>query len=295
MASGHEVEVTISSAKDLKNVNWRHGPNKPYAVVWVDPSRKLSTKVDKEGDTCPLWDETLVVPLPGPVVDEDTLCIDIVHAGDEEDTKKLIGSARLKLIEVLEEAGFGEPLRRSLTLKRPSGRPHGKVDVKVTIREPRYQPPAAYYAPPYGVPQPPPHAAPGSREYGYSYGAGSRDYGYSYGQQGPPPPGGYPYYPTAPPPSGYPYQSYNMPPPTASSYSYGQAPYSDQGAGYYGGEEKKKSSKFGGMGTGLAVGAVAGALGGLALAEGFDALEDKIEDDVAEKVEDDLGYDGDDF
>ncbi|TXG71038.1 hypothetical protein EZV62_005973 [Acer yangbiense] len=287
MASHQEVELVISAAKDLKNVNWRHGPIRPYAVVWVDPSRKQSTKADKEGDTCPHWDEKLVVAIPGPVVDEDsTLCIDIVHAGDEEDTKKLIGSARLKLIEVLEEAGLNEPLKRSLTLKRPSGRPHGKLDVKVTIREPQYHhpPPGAYYAPPYGVPQPPPPAAV------------SRDY---YTQQ-PPPPSGYPYYPNAPPPSGYPYNPYNAtappPPVTASSYSYGQGQYGNQGSGYYGGDqEKKKSSKFGGMGTGLAVGAVAGALGGLALAEGFDALEDKIADDAADKVEDDIGYDDDDF
>lgn len=39
------------------------------------------------------------------------------------------------------------------------------------------------------------------------------------------------------------------------------------------------------------MGAVAGALGGLALAEGVDAVEDHIVDEVAEKVEDDLGYD----
>ena len=40
--------------------------------------------------------------------------------------------------------------------------------------------------------------------------------------------------------------------------------------------EEKTKSKFGGMGTGLAVGAVAGVLGGLAIAEGVDYVEDKI-------------------
>jgi hypothetical protein len=58
--------------------------------------------------------------------------------------------------------------------------------------------------------------------------------------------------------------------------------------------EEKKKSKFGGMGTGLAVGAGAGVLGGVALVEGAEYLEDKIADDAAEKVEDDLGYDDDD-
>lgn len=276
MASLYEVEVTITSAKDLKNVNWRHGPNRPYAVLWVDSNKKCSTKVDDEGDTCPVWDETLAIPLSGPVDDDTTLFIDIVHAGDEEGTKKLIGSAKLKLKDVINDVGLGERASLTLKLKRPSGRPHGKVDVKVAVRESRHAPPGAYYAPPYGVPPPGSRDYPGPPPYGYPYGQPPRD----------------PYYATAPP-SGYPYGAYNAPP------AYGQPSYGAYGAapagGYYGQAEEKKKSKFGGMGTGLAVGAVAGALGGLALAEGVDALEDHIADDVADKVEDDLGYDGDDF
>ncbi|XWS61207.1 hypothetical protein CRYUN_Cryun07bG0106000 [Craigia yunnanensis] len=277
MASPHEIEVTLSSASDLKNVNWRHGSIRPYVVVWVDPKNKCSTKVDEEGDTCPTWDETLVIPLPGPINDDTTLFIDVVHDGSEEDTRPLIGSAKLKLREVLDYADFGERHRKTLQLKRPSGRPNGKVDVKVLIREPRYHAPDPYRAPPYGVPPP------ASRDYQ----AAPPAYGYPYAQ---PPPPQNPYY-NAAPSAGYPYSAYN----NNAQPAYGQASYGEEKGAYYGQEEKKKS-KFGGMGTGLAVGAVAGVLGGLALAEGVDALEDHIEDKAADKVEDDLGYDdgGDD-
>lgn len=49
--------------------------------------------------------------------------------------------------------------------------------------------------------------------------------------------------------------------------------------------QKRGTGKFGmGMGTGLAVGAVAGALGGLALEEGIKYEEEKI----AERVENDM-------
>ncbi|XP_021892067.1 protein SRC2 homolog [Carica papaya] len=281
MASRYEVEVTISSAKDLKNVNWRNGKTRPYAVVWVDPKNKCSTKVDEEGDTSPVWDDTLVIPLPGPVDDDTVLFIDVVHAGREEDTKPLIGSARLNLREVIDEVGRGERCSRTLKLKRPSGRPQGKLDVKVMIKEPRYYAPDPYHAPPYGVPPP---------------AAGSRDYQYDQ-PYGVPPPN--PYYQTAAPPSGYPYGGYSAPPhgqPGYGQQSYGQGSYGGQSTGYgYQQEEEKKKSKFGGMGTGLAVGAVAGVLGGLAIAEGVDALEDHIADEAAEKVEEDLAYDGDDF
>ncbi|XP_028799476.1 protein SRC2 homolog [Neltuma alba] len=281
MGSRYEVEVKIESAKKLKNVNWRHGPNRPYAVVWVDPKNKCSTKADESGDTEAQWDETLRIPLPpaGPIEDF-TLYIDVVHAGSEEDTKPLIGSAKLELNELLQDVGIGDRAPRKLTLKRPSGRPQGKVEVGVSIREIGY--PARNYA---GAPP----------LYGHPYNAPPQDPYYSA-----PPPAGYPHrgY-NEPPPAGYPHSGYSTPPhppPTAygqPSYGYGQ-----ESQPAYGGEEKKKS-KFGGMGTGLAVGAVAGALGGLALAEGYDAWEDHIAEKAAEKVEDDrFGDDdcgGDDF
>ncbi|XP_056159048.1 protein SRC2 isoform X2 [Syzygium oleosum] len=303
MASRYELEVTVSSARDLKNVNWRRGQTRAYAVLWVDPSNKCSTRVDEEGDTCPVWDQTLAIPLPPGPIEDQTLYIDVVHAGSEEDTKPLIGSARIKLRDVLDEAGFGEPLKRTPQLKRPSGRPHGKVDVKVCVREPRYRAPDPYRETTYGVP-------PATREYAPPV---TREYA--------PPPPAYanpyaapqhsPYYAAAPPAGGYSYGSYNAPPPQPQygQPSYGQAPqygYGGEQAPAYGGQygqEEKKKSKFGGMGmgTGLAVGAVAGALGGIALAEGFDHLEDKIADDAAEKVEEDPGdddgggYEEDDF
>ncbi|XP_056158913.1 uncharacterized protein LOC115690921 [Syzygium oleosum] len=152
MASGYDLEVTVESAHGLKNVNWRHGPLRPYAVLWVDPNNKRSTMVDDEGGTFPVWGQTFVLPFTPVVIEDATLYIDVVHAGSEQDTKPLIGSARLKVRDVLDEADFGETRWRSLQLKRPSGRPHGKVEVEVCVWEPRYRPPNHYGAPPYWVP-----------------------------------------------------------------------------------------------------------------------------------------------
>nr|AND01209.1 putative C2 domain-protein binding [Linum usitatissimum] len=284
MGSRYEVEVVISSAKDLKNINWEYGTLRPYAVVWVDQDKKSSTRVDEEGDNFPVWDQNLTIPLPpSGSLESHVLHVDIVHAArPDEDTKPLIGSAKLPLRDVLDDVGLsGERFKKSLTLKRPSGRPHGKVEVKVSVRDIRYHAPDAYYAPPYGVPPP---ASSGSRDH-YATGPPPSGYGSPYGSA--------PYGYGAPPPVQQPY-GYSDPAPYGGGYN-NAPPQQGYGgaAGYTGGEEKKKS-KFGGMGTGLAVGAVAGVLGGIALVEGFDALEDKIADDAAEKVEEDLGYDDDD-
>lgn len=291
MASRYELELKIQSAKDLKNINWKYGTLKPYAVVWIDPKQKSSTKVDNQGDTSPFWDETLVIPFFSSIEDS-TLHIDVVHVvGADEDTKPLIGSARLPLAELIDDVGLGESSQRTLQLKRPSGRPQGKIEVKVTVREPRYRSSDSYYTPPYGVPPP----------------GSARDY------SAPPPPYVAPYsappnpYYSAAPPSGYPYGGYGAPapPPTAPPYgqsnygqpSYGQGSYGQPAYGehtYYGQPEEKKKSKFG-MGTGLAVGAAAGILGGLAIGEGVEYVEDQIAEDAAQKVEDDLGYGDEDF
>ncbi|XP_050364160.1 protein SRC2 [Argentina anserina] len=264
MASGYEVEVAISSAKGLKNVNWRHGELKPYAVVWADPNNKCSTHVDEYGDDSPTWDETLSIPLRGPVEDS-TLFVDIIHVKGDEDVKPLIGSAKLPLREALEDVGLGVPSDHILKLKRPSGRPQGKLEVKVTIRLPRYQAPDLYRSPmPYGYGVPPPQ----TREYG-----APQQYNYAYA-----PPTQPQYYQSSG--AGY---GYNQP-------SYDQTQYGSGGSYGYGSSEKpKEKSKFG-VGTGVAVGAVAGVLGGLAIVEGVDYLEDKVADDAAEKAEEDLGY-----
>lgn len=254
MASRYEVEVTLSSAKDLKNINWRYGPIRPYVVVWVDPDRRVSSRTDDEGDTCPQWNQTLIVPLERSIEDA-TLCIDVVHhASADEDIEPLIGSAKLDLCDVVDDVGIGSRVTRSLKLKRRSGRPQGKLELEIMVRDSRYHGSDRGYPAPQHV-------------------------GYSATPYDSAPPGGYPY--RQPP-------AYGQPAPYGNP-GYGQP----AGYGYEQVEEKKKSGGFGGMGTGLAVGAAVGVVGGIALAEGFDQLEDHVEEEAAEQVEDDLGGDDD--
>lgn len=275
MGSRYEVEVTVGSARDLKNVNWRNGDLKPYAVVWIDSGSKCSTRVDLDNGESPAWDEKLLVPLPpSSRLDDAVLYVDVVHANAAQGVKPLVGSARLPLRDVLDDAGGvgGARVSRTLRLKRPSGRPQGRIEARVAVREaappPRYYDPNPYPAPAYGNP-----AAAAARDPYYA---------------APPAYGGQP--PYAAPPVGYPADA---PSPYGGGYGYGAAAPTA-----YGAEaapppaQQQKSSKMG-MGTGLAVGAAAGLLGGLALAEGASYVEDKFEDRVAERVEEETFGDGD--
>ncbi|KAM0025922.1 hypothetical protein Hdeb2414_s0020g00551961 [Helianthus debilis subsp. tardiflorus] len=46
---------------------------------------------------------------------------------------------------------MGNVFSESLKLKRPSGRPHGKLELKISVKETRYPAPEPYYPPPYTV------------------------------------------------------------------------------------------------------------------------------------------------
>ncbi|WOL05412.1 hypothetical protein Cni_G14141 [Canna indica] len=259
----YEAEITIESGHDLKNVNWRNGDLSPYVVAWIDPAAKCSSRLATGGDDDdPIWDEKLVIPLPpGLPLEDATLYLDVVHAGTGEGVKPLVGSARLPLREVLDEVGLGGKLTKKIKLKRPSGRPQGKLLVHVVVREV-----ASRYYDPYGVPPP------GT---GAGYGYAQAPSGYPYGA---PPSGDYGYR-AAPAAYGAPPAAYGAPP---ASYGAAPAAYGAPQAAY--GYEQKQHKKGMGMGTGLAVGAAAGLLGGLAIAEGVDYLEDKVEDEVEEEV-----------
>jgi hypothetical protein len=280
-----DVEVTILSARDLKNVNWRYGGLRPYAVAWVDLEHKVSTRVDPEGDTNPSWDEKITIPVVNRPLQDAELTIEIVHEKPSELTKPLVATARIPLAQVLDEVGFDERLERTLKLKRPSARPQGKLDVLIRLREKQW--PGPQYPQPYGTRGYPSPAYP-SPQYPYA----NPPAGYPYPYQQPNPyaqPNPYP----GSNPNTYGGSYYNEVPPVGSSlgpYSAGSAPP----APYNAEPEKPKSSKFG-LGTGLAVGAVGGLLGGLVLSEVIDHEEDKIEDRAAERVEDNLAYDDDDY
>lgn len=310
--SPFDLEITVVSAKHLKNVNWRSGDLKPYAVAYLDPDRRSATKPDDSGSTRPVWNERLTLPLPLPDFSSDasshrnlltlTLTLDIFHSKPSETPKPLVGTARVPLKDLLDVASSHPPAGptpiRTLELRRPSGRPHGKVRIKVSLRERPPPPPApeqsyqlpGYY---YSTAPPPPMPPPPSRDY--------RSFS--------PPPPPLPHYTNpSPMPSQYPYS-----PHSAGGYSDPYSGYYSSGAGYYsappapmparpmyydrpanyGGpsapadyspssyEQQKAKGPRMGMGTGLAVGAVAGALGGLALEEGANYEEEKI----AERVE----------
>ncbi|XP_077238744.1 calcium-dependent lipid-binding (CaLB domain) family protein [Tasmannia lanceolata] len=304
-----DLDLTIISAKHLKNVNWRHGDLKPYAIFWLDPDRKFATKPDDSGSTRPVWNERFTLPITLPIPDS-LLTLEIFHSKPSETPKPLVATTRVPLKELLDSDDSTRI--KTLDLRRPSGRPQGKIRIKLAVLE----------RPPPPPPTPDYHVTPPSGYY-YSSAPPPRDYRGYYGNPNPnlnpnpnpnpnhlqlpppPPPSQYPYGNYADPYSGYysGYYSYGNPNPNPNPNTFPPPPrpFFDRASGYGGPggpsapvdfssssasvyEQKPKAGGKMGIGAGLAVGAVAGALGGLALEEGLKYEEQKM----TERVESDI-------
>ncbi|CAN8306002.1 unnamed protein product [Cochlearia groenlandica] len=141
-----DLIVTVVSAKNLKNINWRNGDLKPYVVLYLDSENRFSTRPDDSASTKPVWNERIALPLTRSV-HESVLNIEILHSNSTTDlTKSLVGSVRFPLARVTDS----DELINSLELIRPSGRPQGKIRLKLSIKKrpiPPPQPQDYYYAP----------------------------------------------------------------------------------------------------------------------------------------------------
>ncbi|WZZ20348.1 hypothetical protein YC2023_121735 [Brassica napus] len=171
MASSSEtldLVVTVVSAKHLKNVNWRNGDLKPYVVLYLDSDHRVSTRSDDSAK--PVWNERITLPLTRSV-HESVLNVEIFHS---DAAKPLVGSVRFPLVRLVDSEGAMVPESiSSLELLRPSGRPQGKIRLKLAIKERPIPPPQRpqsqprdYYSAPQGnhyyspSPPPPPPPAP---------------------------------------------------------------------------------------------------------------------------------------
>ncbi|KAL3714244.1 hypothetical protein ACJRO7_006217 [Eucalyptus globulus] len=103
---------------------------------------------------------SFLLPLPpGMLIEDAVLQVQVLHAGSEEGTGLLIGSAQLRLHDVLEDdVGRKRAYRLALQLWEPSSRPQGTVAIELAVRE------MGYFVPPTANVVPPPPPSPGQEE-----------------------------------------------------------------------------------------------------------------------------------
>lgn len=128
------LEVTLISAQDLAPAS---KSMHTYAVAWVNPSRRLATRVDQHGHTQPSWNDKFVFRVDDDFLSSATSAVNVeVFAVSWLRRDVKLGGARV-LISSLVPPGTpdssGNTRFVALQVRRPSGRPQGILNVGVAI------------------------------------------------------------------------------------------------------------------------------------------------------------------
>lgn len=129
------IELTIMAADGLKNVSFLRGKMDPFAVAFVDPYFRCSTRVLKKGGSDPVWNDCLRIPVDDRFLYEPNSALTIQVFNQSPINTSLVGATQLMLHELFRQLkGNNEGDILTLQLFRPSGRPYGvlRVFLKVT-------------------------------------------------------------------------------------------------------------------------------------------------------------------
>ncbi|GAB4843666.1 hypothetical protein Ancab_013630 [Ancistrocladus abbreviatus] len=130
------LEINLISAQDLAKVSRNM---RTYAMAWVHPERKLTTRVDTNGGTNPTWNDKFIFR-----VDDDFLCSDMAAVMIEIYALHWFRDVHVGTVRVL-LSNLIPPQTRShhpqnlgmrfvaLQVRRRSGRPQGILNVGVTV------------------------------------------------------------------------------------------------------------------------------------------------------------------
>ncbi|KAJ9185784.1 hypothetical protein P3X46_005376 [Hevea brasiliensis] len=125
------LEINVVSAQDLAPVS---KSMRTYAVVWVHPERKLTTRIDQNGHTNPQWNEKFVFRVDDTFLNAETssIMIEIYAAAWLRDVQ--IGSVRVLISNLFPSNNNNSKMRFvALQIRRPSGRPQGILNMGVQL------------------------------------------------------------------------------------------------------------------------------------------------------------------
>ncbi|KAJ7555964.1 hypothetical protein O6H91_05G063100 [Diphasiastrum complanatum] len=131
------LELTLLAAEDLKNVSLV-GKMNPYAVAWVDPYTKRTTRTLKKGGMDPIWNDRMIIPLDNYALANPYACLNVQVFSHGPVWDTIVGSSWLQLSEIWRLRSLKEsdedPDIVTLQLQRPSGRLHGVVRVLICLK-----------------------------------------------------------------------------------------------------------------------------------------------------------------
>lgn len=124
------LELSIISAQDLAPV---YKNLRTYAVTWINPDRKLRTRIDQQGLSNPTWNDKFVFRVDDRFLDSETslVIIEIYAVGWLRDTP--VGSVSVLISNLIPPSVRQERRFVALQIRRRSGRPQGILNMGVSL------------------------------------------------------------------------------------------------------------------------------------------------------------------
>jgi len=128
-----KIEVMIISAEDLEDVKI-FSKMRCYAVAYIDPEHKTSTRIDEEGEIKPTWNEKLVLDADDKLLSTVWAAITVEIYCHGHIKEKLVGTAGVLISDLLHGGNPKNPLDNpiqciTVQVRRPSGRPQGILNI----------------------------------------------------------------------------------------------------------------------------------------------------------------------
>lgn len=136
-SSLHLVEVNLISAQDLKPE--RKAQNmQTYVIAWIDPKRKLTSRIDNMGRENPTWNDKFVFMVDDEALNDFTAAMVFeIYCVRCFRKDKLVGTARVLLDNFFGNSNrYGEGMQgtfRAFQVRRPSGTPQGILNIGFII------------------------------------------------------------------------------------------------------------------------------------------------------------------
>ncbi|KAG9136093.1 hypothetical protein Leryth_003728 [Lithospermum erythrorhizon] len=132
------LEINVISAQDLEIVSRRK--MKTYATARVNPSRKLTSSVDKEGHNNPTWNDKFVFRVDEEFLRRDTSSVMIEIYAVNWFRDKIVGTVRVLVGNLIPPPSRTYNRNNNigmrfvaLQVRRPSGRPQGILNIGVAL------------------------------------------------------------------------------------------------------------------------------------------------------------------
>jgi len=128
----HLLQINVISARDLASVS---RSMRTYALVWVNPARKMMTRVDLKGNNSPKWNDKFMFKVTPEFLNSSTATVSVEIYAESWIRDTIVGLVQVPACSITPANPNKSNAKRAVALqvRRPSGRPQGILNIAVSI------------------------------------------------------------------------------------------------------------------------------------------------------------------